>query len=434
MKYIKTSCITTLFLFISSCSDNQADMVEEESITESIQFGTSVADESISIAHRNNDFYIIGSTEGQIGDNNFDNTDFFVARYSNSLVNNWIVQYGGAGYDFGVDIALDSDGSVYALATTTNNIGFNEHYGKKDVVLIKYDSSGSLLWNTQIGGENDDIAKSMAIGSNGFIYVLGNTSGTITRNSDGHQTDDFGGNDAFLASFSFGGNLRWVTQFGSDEDDLAEKIFIDEDDDIYIAGRSGNSIWVLKYILDGTCGDQICLEWETKISENDGNEQGAISLDIEGNTIYVTGYAYGNFKTGDSGDHIGGRDIVIMTMNKNTGTILSRNQFGSILDDYVYDILISNGDIYLTGETKSMLGLESFGISDIWIAVFNNLNIDNSPEINQHGTSSIDSARSMTLDNFSNIYVTGYTFGDITGERESGMSIGVSDGFIIKYE
>jgi hypothetical protein len=49
------------------------------------------------------------------------------------------------------------------------------YMGGSDGFLMKYDYDGNLLWSTYIGGSGDDAIRDITIGSNGDIYILGNT-------------------------------------------------------------------------------------------------------------------------------------------------------------------------------------------------------------------------------------------------------------------
>ena len=72
------------------------------------------------------------------------------------------------------------DGSTYILASFKDTI-YNPYMvsrGNTDLVLLKMNTSGSLLWYKQIGGTGIDNAGSMVINSND-IYVILNFTGTV---------------------------------------------------------------------------------------------------------------------------------------------------------------------------------------------------------------------------------------------------------------
>ncbi len=51
--------------------------------------------------------------------------------------------------------------------------------GGTDIFLMKYNSSGALLWTRQTGTTGGDYGYGVAVSTDGFIYVTGCTSGTL---------------------------------------------------------------------------------------------------------------------------------------------------------------------------------------------------------------------------------------------------------------
>ena len=73
----------------------------------------------------------------------------------------------------GYDVAVADTGHIYVIGKVREE-GSPENF---DVILLKYDQDGNLVWNRRWGEENkDDVGKSIAIDSNGYIYVTGYTA------------------------------------------------------------------------------------------------------------------------------------------------------------------------------------------------------------------------------------------------------------------
>ena len=53
------------------------------------------------------------------------------------------------------------------------------YLGGYDIFLMKYDSTGSVLWTSQQGTSGTDVGKCVAVSGDGFIYVTGYTSGSL---------------------------------------------------------------------------------------------------------------------------------------------------------------------------------------------------------------------------------------------------------------
>ena len=53
------------------------------------------------------------------------------------------------------------------------------YLGSYDIILLKYDSSGALLWTRQTGTTGTDIGYGVAVSGDGSIYVTGFTQGSL---------------------------------------------------------------------------------------------------------------------------------------------------------------------------------------------------------------------------------------------------------------
>jgi hypothetical protein len=110
------------------------------------------------------------------------------------------------------EIALDNLGNII-LVGTTRQTSIN-----RNVLVLKYNSSGNLIWNVSYDGPfaGDDFGRSLVINSSNEIYV-----GCELRNS-GSQTD------AAIIKLDASGNVVW-TSINNDNfgDDLALKIRLD---------------------------------------------------------------------------------------------------------------------------------------------------------------------------------------------------------------
>lgn len=89
------------------------------------------------------------------------------------------------------------------LATHTNSFGA----GGADIVLIKMDSNGNILWSNAYGGANNDYPSSVKEFPGGGYFIAGST------NSFGSTKD------AYLLRIDFSGNLLWSKIYGDDSHD-----------------------------------------------------------------------------------------------------------------------------------------------------------------------------------------------------------------------
>ncbi|TNF32073.1 MAG: hypothetical protein EP319_00440, partial [Deltaproteobacteria bacterium] len=121
----------------------------------------------------------------------------------------------GAGVDGCQDGTVDQFGNVYCAGSTTSSLA-DTNGGGQDILILKIDRSGRLLWVKQFGSSASlpgdttgaDICHGVEVDENGFIYCAGSTSGSLGEANGGSS-------DVFLMKLSPEGELVWVTQLGA---------------------------------------------------------------------------------------------------------------------------------------------------------------------------------------------------------------------------
>jgi len=148
---------------------------------------------------------------------------------------------------------LDSSGNIYMCGYVEYNTNL------KDVLLLKYNSSGNLLWSRTWRGTGGSLntsgASKILIDNEGFICLLGTAS--IENNML----------DFLVMKYTAEGDSVWVRTFdGMNENvDDARDMVIDKNNNIYITGilaRYGNvDNGTIKYDKNGK------LKWWRKFPE-----------------------------------------------------------------------------------------------------------------------------------------------------------------------
>lgn len=131
--------------------------------------------------------------------------DLFVAKYTSSGALSWSKMIGGScneEFQSGAsrNIVQLSDGSYVIYAQTNADCSFN-----RDLVIIKLDSSGGILWSKTWAGTNADYNGDETLAADGNVVIGGFESSDTTGSSDG-----------LLAKInSSTGDLIWFKTYGT---------------------------------------------------------------------------------------------------------------------------------------------------------------------------------------------------------------------------
>jgi len=160
----------------------------------------------------------------------------------------WFSYLGGSGGDTIEAVAVDSSGALY-LGGVTSSPGFPvdgglgyPYQGIADAFVTKVRPFPlvGIEWSTFIGGSGYDEIRALELGSNGEIWLAGQTNSPSIRDFDGGQQ---GMNDALVARLSpTGDSLDWGTFLGGTQNEDARGIAVDGRSNVYVAGdtSSGN--------------------------------------------------------------------------------------------------------------------------------------------------------------------------------------------------
>ena len=282
-------------------------------------WGGSNADEGFGVAVDSVDnIYLAGRTRS-FGAGNW---DMVLVKYDSSGTQLWYRTWGGSNDDYGHGVAVDSSDNVY-LAGVTYSFGA----GQNDMVLVKYDSSGVQLWNQTWGGSGHDYGNGVAVDSSDNVYLTGSTISDIA-----------------LVKYDGSGVQQWNRTWGGSDYDAGFGVAVDSSDNIYLAGwttsfGAGQDDMVLvKY--DGSGVQQ----WNRTWGGSDYDAGFGVAVDSSDN-IYLAGWttSYG----------VGNGDMVLVKYNS-SGVELWSQTWGGSGYDYGYEVAVNSSDnVYLAGYTRS---------------------------------------------------------------------------------
>jgi len=165
-----------------------------------------------------NGFVVAGET-GSFGTGSY---DILVVKVDQNGLLIWAKTYGGTDDDWPNSIISTSDGK-FTIAGATKSFGA----GNIDFIILQIDSNGKLLWAKTYGGIEEDIPLSiLQTSDNGFI-VVGDT-----------YSFGMGNDDALIVKINQDGSLSWAKTFGGTEDDWFRDILQTSDNGFIAVGAS----------------------------------------------------------------------------------------------------------------------------------------------------------------------------------------------------
>lgn len=177
----------------------------------------------------------------------------------------------------GVSIAQDNNSDLYVTASITATPG-------ADILLVKYDSNGNMLWERRFNGDGNeyDFSRCVKIDLTGNIYVAG-----ASRRPNGST-------DYCILKYNRSGDLIWTKfyRYTLGRNHIMD-MKIDNNGYIYVTGYSAaeflSDFATIKYDSAGT------LMWVARYDGPLHEDDGAVSIDIDdAGNVYAGGYTIGS--------------------------------------------------------------------------------------------------------------------------------------------
>ena len=308
--------------------------------------------------------FVVGTTEGNIDNqiNRSDGGDVYLSKYdaSGNLV--WQRMLGASGEAQGYALAIDSQDNVIVAGKVDGTLGGSELYKGADSAVVKFDNSGDRLWTRQLDSLAEDGAMALTVDGNDDIFISGYASGVFTSGESYG-----GGRDGYVARLAgTDGAMAAATQFGGSGNETARGIAVASDGNILVASEEDGRA-ILRKLDQADLTNQL---WTVDLGDLQG---GAVSgIAVEGGAVYVAGYSGNGAMSGATATpHQGGQDGFVTRIDDAgaSGSAAWTSHVGSGTGDFIEDIVVSAGNVYVAGRTAGELGgATRSGVTDAFAA------------------------------------------------------------------
>ncbi|RKZ26736.1 hypothetical protein DRQ26_03995, partial [bacterium] len=200
---------------------------------------------------------------------------FLLFPYDSFAQTQFVRAVGGTGWDYGRSVVLTDDGG-YAVSGRTYNYGA----GNADCFLVKFNSLGILEWARVVGGADDDYGRCLARTIDGG-YIIGGWTRSFGA----------GDWDVLIIKFDSSGGVVWCRAIGGSEYDYCWHIIQTADSGYAAVGATGSygagssDIFLIKLDSDGN------LEWANCVGGTFSENAECVVHTLDGGYA-VAGYSY----------------------------------------------------------------------------------------------------------------------------------------------
>ncbi|MGE0638473.1 MAG: T9SS type A sorting domain-containing protein [Bacteroidia bacterium] len=340
---------------------------------------------------------------GYTGSYGYGNSDIYLLKTDSAGHKIWSKYIGDSGVEWGYSVVVTSD-SGFAIAGYTGSAGA----GGYDVLLVKTDSLGEVLWQKTFGGTDWDFGYSIKETADGGLLIAGKT-----------YSYGAGGADAYIIKTDNSGNSVFEKTYGGEGEDVANDIIIDSDGNYVFIGETssmgngkadlllqkinsyGDEIWTkafgdslnevgyslvqtqdLGYAMAGYC-ESYTAEGDKEIFNIKADYSGAFSWQqVYGNaTLPDEAKVVAELPSGEllysgyTSNGAGGTDVFAYLATAGGWWTPASASYGATKDEMVFSaVYASNKSFYMAGYTETPLW--SSGLADAMVIVSDSIKSD----------------------------------------------------------
>lgn len=326
---------------------------------------------------------------------------------------------------------VGSDGSVYMLANVNGAVEGQTIQGTQDVALLKYDSSGNLVYTRTLGASSSATGLGLAVSSTGEVAVVGSVTGALTGATEGalNAPASSGDTNSFVTLYDANGNEVWTESRGSDGNNSASQVaFSANGSTVYVGGQAqgdmpgggaaagGQNGYIEGFTTSASGTPQVAFTQSFGPAGQDSTK----GMVVDGNSLITASVENG--------------DAVLSNYDISSGTPVLTNtrNLGSLQGGSIAGLSLNGNQIVVAGTTTNTalsagtVTSAATGTDNAFVAQLNaNLTPASSDAIAYYGNSGQTQATSLSVSN-GQVWIGGTTTAALPGQTFSGDT----DGYI----
>jgi hypothetical protein len=337
------------------------------------------------------------------------------------------------------------DGGVYVLADVTGPVDEQTLKGTQDVALIKYDSTGQVVFTRTLGAASSASGYALAVSADGHVAVTGSVTGSLTSSSDPKVTTNTDGttavnytntttsgtdatlSDSFVTLYDASGNEQWTKRTAATKEDEALSVAFGADNSVIIGGRTKSVMpganttqaggWDA-YVMGFDANGKATFTTQTGTAQTDSTQ----AMTVDGTDLYVV--------TNQNGEAV----LSKYDLSSGKPSLTSSRNLGGLGGGSVSDVSVYGGKVYVGGVSGNGNMLSggtntatySGGTDAFAISVGTDLNDTSADKIAYFGGTGNETAKVTFSEG--KAWIAGQSDGEITGTDK----VGTKDGYVAR--
>ncbi|HEY4209248.1 MAG TPA: gliding motility-associated C-terminal domain-containing protein [Puia sp.] len=286
--------------------------------------------------------YTYSGPSGIKTSSNYGDADIWVVRVDDNGNLLWEKDFGGLNYDKAVKVLNTPDGGFLVGCTSYSNYS-GWDYTTGDYLLLKLDANGNLQWQKDYGGTREDELQDMLTMPDGNYLISGVSGSPISGTK---TAPPLGGLDNWIICIKPNGDIVWDKAYGTSLDDYGGATLLALQDGNYLltGSTSTSSDFIWKIDPQGNIiWGQTCMGYGIFVK----------SIQDANGDIYVGGYSGADYEGCKTSPQVGGSGDIWIAVYDAAGNKIDDMDYGGDNIEYLTDLKIVNGDLWLVGWTSS---------------------------------------------------------------------------------